>query len=83
MKCAFEIFCVASLAFALLLSIGTNQLSPHKVTVSMAGKVWSERWVTNPEYVTFEYKTQVSSNGLQYIPVPKTNYYWRVWEIFK
>jgi len=54
MKYAFEVICVLLLTVAVLLSIGTNQLSGHMVKVSCAGKVWSEKYVTDPEYITFE-----------------------------
>lgn len=79
----FDLLCVAGLALAAFFSIGTNQLSPHRVTVTLAGKVLSSEMVTNPEYVTFTYSTVASTNGLRYVATPTTNYYWRVWPIFK
>lgn len=84
MKRKFLILLLLCLGFIpLLREIRRSQLAPHFITQSINGVVVSQFWVTNPAYVSFKQEWQITSNGVELVNVPKTNYYWIVWGIWK
>jgi hypothetical protein len=73
------IFCIS----VWLDAIRQSQLSPHKITQSINGKVFNQFWETNPAYISYDVQSIATTNGLKYFSVPRTNYYWTVWSIWK
>lgn len=73
-------FVVVAIFFA---AVRENQLAPHLVVSKIGTKEMSRQWVTNPAYVSFRWETKPSSNGLDFIAIPETNYHWKVWRIFR
>lgn len=60
-----------------------EQHSPHRVRSTYCGKVLADFTATNPEYVTLKWEHKLTSNGMEQVAVPVTNYYWKVWSIFR
>jgi hypothetical protein len=81
---AVLVFAIFALVFsAWLCSIRKAQFSPHWITNSINGHVISGFWVTNPAYVTFRHEWKVSTNGMELLNIPETNYWWHQWQIFR
>jgi len=66
-----------------LVSIRTNQLGPHHIKTVIGNRVISETVTTNPAYVTFLHRTNITSAGITFTAVPVTNYHWKIWSIWK
>ncbi len=64
-------------------AIHDSQLSPHRITQSINGKVLNQFWVTNNTYVKYTEETSYSNGVASYYAVPHTNEYWHVWNCFK
>ena len=74
--------CLLAVA-CLLFGIRQSQFRPHRVTYYLDGQVVSTFMVTNPMYVKWTSHWETSSNGLQLVNTPETNYYWQQWSIFR
>ena len=73
------------IVFFWLRAVRASQLASHKITNSINGKIISQFWTTNPVHVQYVYTGQyaLTSNGWRAVQTPVTNYYWRIWNIWK
>ena len=66
-----------------LRGIRQNQLGPHQVNHYVAGTLRNSMVVTNPEYLTYEWSYEWTNGAVQMVPHVRTNFYWRVWSIWR
>ena len=71
------------LTYAWLLAFREYQHKPHRIVTSINGQVLGSFTTTNPAYVTYEHRWEVTSNGLELRNLPVTNYYWHIWKWLK
>jgi hypothetical protein len=60
-----------------------NQLGKHTIRNFVAGHQVGSFETTNPVYVTFAWHYGLTNGVVVQEPLRVTNYYWRVWSIFK
>jgi len=65
------------------LNIYKYQHQPRTITSAINGHVFQTDVLTNPEYITFRHVWTATTNGLELLNLPETNYYWSVWNWLK